>query len=204
MTTDTLANGLKAVFGSTGTPTSSSLIPYTDSSRNPAGFSSLSDLGTAIGLDEKVNIFDRRSLDGWTLFSMADSSFRLGFNNKNGQFLIDGVDENGVNHSFTSKEPWNQIKLFAHGSSASEEDVRISLSGADGTSLVLLICKNYNAFTEVYGAAYLLTYGNDYVSGVQLMKGSSGATLSSGVVHMLPYSGLYAYSLGCTVSFTVV
>lgn len=49
MTTDTLANGLKAVFGSTNNIQSSSLIPYADSSRNPAGFTDMSKLASVLG-----------------------------------------------------------------------------------------------------------------------------------------------------------
>lgn len=50
MNTDTLANALKAVFGSAATPSSSSLIPFADSSRNPAGFSSISALAAVMGV----------------------------------------------------------------------------------------------------------------------------------------------------------
>ena len=61
MTTDTLANGLKAVFGSSSTIASTSLIPFADASKNPVGFTNMTNLASVLGGDSQwLALFPKR------------------------------------------------------------------------------------------------------------------------------------------------
>lgn len=60
MTTDTLANGLAAVFGSSTTPTSSSVIPFGVVSSNkfsPSGYTNMSNLASVLGVNKLTMSF---------------------------------------------------------------------------------------------------------------------------------------------------
>ena len=108
----TLANALKAVFGTSITPTSSQYVPITASDGTPAGISSMSALASVLGVmvpKGHVSSLDANTVLEPSVYSVNDTSFAT--HNLPSQWGVLLTFSTGAGSSYRTLQVWVQSTL---------------------------------------------------------------------------------------------
>ena len=111
----TLANALKAVFGTSITPTSSQYVPITASDGTPAGISSMSDLASVLGVN--VNNIEAKTSDGYPINAWSVIGKLRSIDGRYGVDLLIAEDSGNANTLYIrtilngQEKTWKSIPL---------------------------------------------------------------------------------------------